>query len=109
MDLPGDESLTKLVSLIPNREYCICVKAMTKYGEWGPPSVERYISTLPPLFPRVDAQGENWLYVSWDRKEKKFPDSITRYHLQLTGMQRAGVLTACIVPGTACQGHLIQG
>lgn len=37
MDLPPEEHVTKLVSLVPRREYCIRVRARTCYGEWGPP------------------------------------------------------------------------
>ncbi len=36
MEVPADETTTKMVALIPGREYCIRVRARTCYGEWGP-------------------------------------------------------------------------
>ena len=84
--LPERERETKLVNLHPGIDYAIDVRAQTKAEEWGPWSQPAIVTTLHRLTPRVDFAGETWLRVAWDRKERRYNDNITRYHVQLSAV-----------------------
>eukprot|EP01012_Entosiphon_sulcatum_P034226 TRINITY_DN4337_c0_g1_i1.p1 TRINITY_DN4337_c0_g1~~TRINITY_DN4337_c0_g1_i1.p1 ORF type:complete len:2657 (-),score=384.73 TRINITY_DN4337_c0_g1_i1:38-8008(-) len=86
IELPGEETVTKLVALVPSREYSISVRGKTQHGAWGLWGTERFVTTLPPLFVHLQSRGETWLQLTWERKERVYPDSVTRYHLQITGV-----------------------
>ena len=86
MQLPAKERETKLVNLRAGVDYQVDVRAMTTSNEWGLWSTPVIVTTLHRLQPRVDFSGESWLKVNWERREKRYLDNITRYHVQVNAV-----------------------
>jgi hypothetical protein len=86
MELPPAERETKLVNLLPGVEYSIDVRALTTAGEWGLWSEPLIVTTLHRLKCRAEVTGETWMTVDWNRRDRQYVDSITRYHVQLNSV-----------------------
>jgi hypothetical protein len=86
MQLPAKERETKLVNLRPGVDYEMDVRALTAANEWGLWSTPVVVTTLHRLQPRVEFSGETWLKVNWERREKRYLDNITRYHVQVNAV-----------------------
>ena len=82
--LPEKELSTRIVNLPPNTEFSIMARAKTAYGPWGPWGEQAFVVTLSELCVTADAVGETWLKLNWARSDKRYDDSIVRYHVQLS-------------------------
>lgn len=86
MQLTAKERETKLVNLRPGVDYEMDVRALTAANEWGLWSTPVVVTTLHRLQPRVEFSGETWLKVNWERREKRYLDNITRFHVQVNAV-----------------------
>eukprot|EP01060_Flectonema_neradi_P002744 TRINITY_DN1173_c3_g2_i1.p1 TRINITY_DN1173_c3_g2~~TRINITY_DN1173_c3_g2_i1.p1 ORF type:complete len:2434 (+),score=422.01 TRINITY_DN1173_c3_g2_i1:80-7381(+) len=82
--LPEREMSTRIVNLPSNTEFSLAARSKTAYGPWGLWGEAAFVTTLSELCVTPEAVGETWLKLNWSRCDKRYDDSVVRYHVQLS-------------------------